>query len=327
MAANSGSEPPFQTYGLDLPLESFATSIPQSSEPSHPEMTAADHSAGLQVRQNFDEQVRQEITRAGASGSPVALMAIEIDRFGMLDDSHDQNFRNDVVGNIAAILSRNGREGDTVAQYGSKEFAVVLPNTDTADAFCVAENVREEIESTCLLAGMPPKAVWVTVSIGLALFPRDARSTRELFAAAVASMLEAQRTGGNRVVLHSDLELQPGTRREKRLHVALPVQLWGMDLDGAMFSQDAVAVDITTTGARLTGIAHSLQRGCVIGVKHQKSKARYRVVWVGDAGSAAEGQIGLQLIDVGKFIWGRTLPRIFGDDQFTATRSRPESGG
>jgi hypothetical protein len=185
--------------------------------------------------------------------------------------------------------------------------------------------VREEIEGTCLLAGMPPKAVWVTVSIGLALFPRDARSTRELFAAAVAGMLEAQRTGGNRVVLHSELELQPGTRREQRLRIAVPVQLWGMDLEGAMFSQDAVAVDITTTGARLTGIAHSLQRGCVVGVKRQNSKARYRVVWVGDASSATEGQIGLQLIDGGKFIWGRTLPRIFGDDQFTAARSRPES--
>jgi diguanylate cyclase (GGDEF)-like protein len=326
VAANSSFEPPFQTYGLDLPLDPFATLIPQSFEPPHPELAAANHSAGLQVRQNFDEQVRQEITRAGANGSPVALMAIEIDSFGILDDLNDQNCRNDVVGNVAAILSRNGRQGDTVAQYGSKEFTVVLPNTDTADAYCLAESVREEIESTCLLAGMPPKAVWVTVSIGLALFPRDARSTRELFAAAVAGMLEAQRTGGNRVVLHSELELQPGTRHEQRLHIALPVQLWGMDLEGAMFSQDAVAVDITTTGARLNGIAHSLQRGCVVGVKHQNSKARYRVVWVGDASSATEGQVGLQLIDGGKFIWGRTLSHIFGDDQFTAARSRPESG-
>jgi len=325
VAANSSFEPPFQTYGLDLPLASLATFIPQNSEPHHPELAAANHSPGLKVRQNFDEQVQQEITRAGAKGSPVALMAIEIDRFGILDEVNDQNFRNDVVGNVAAILSRNGRQGDTVAQYGSKEFAVVLPNTDTADAYCLAESVREEIEGTCLLAGMPPKAVWVTVSIGLALFPRDARSTRELFAAAVAGMLEAQRTGGNRVVLHSELELQPGTRREQRLRIAVPVQLWGMDLEGAMFSQDAVAVDITTTGARLTGIAHSLQRGCVVGVKRQNSKARYRVVWVGDASSATEGQIGLQLIDGGKFIWGRTLPRIFGDDQFTAARSRPES--
>jgi len=327
--SQSGSEfqlqAPVESHGRDLPLDALATSIPQSFELSHPELVAVNPSAG-KMRQNFDEQVWQEITRARANGNPVALLAIEIDRFGILNDLHGQNFRNDMVGNVASILSRNGRQGATVAQYGSKEFAVVLPNTSTADAYCLAENVREEIESTCLLAGMPPKAVWITVSIGLALFPRDAGSTRELFAAAVAGMLEAQRTGGNRVVLHSDLELQPGTRREQRLRIALPVQLWGMDLEGAMFSQEAVAVDITTTGAHLDGIAHSLQRGCVIGVKHQNSKARYRVAWVGDASSATESQVGLQLIDGGKFIWGRTLPRIFGDDQFAATRSRPESG-
>jgi hypothetical protein len=217
-------------------------------------------------------------------------------------------------------LLRNGRQNDTVAQYGVKEFGIVLPDTNTADAYCLAESVREEIESTCLLAGLPPKAVWVTVSIGLALFPRDAKSAPELFAAAVAGMLEAQRNGGNRVVLHSELELKPGTRREQRMRIALPVQVWGMDLDGAMFEQDAVTVDITTTGARLRGITHSLQRGCVVGVKHQNSKARYRVVWVGDASSASEGQIGLQSIDVGKFIWGRALPRIFGDDQFASAR-------
>ena len=140
-------------------------------------------------------------------------------------------------------------------------------------------------------------------------------------------MLEAQRNGGNRVVLHSELELKPGARREQRLRIALPVQLWGMDLDGALFEQDAVTVDITTTGARIKGITHLLQRGCVVGVKHQNSKARYRVVWVGEAGSATEGQVGLQLIDVGKFIWGRALPRIFGDDQFVAPRAPRESGG
>ena len=84
-------------------------------------------------------------------------MVIEIDRFGILDDLHGQNFRDDVVGNVASILSRNGRQGDTAAQYGSKEFALVLPDTNTADAYCLAESMREEIEGTCLLAGLPPK--------------------------------------------------------------------------------------------------------------------------------------------------------------------------
>ncbi len=98
----------------------------------------------------------------------MALLVIEIDRFGILDDSHGQSFRDDLVRNIASIVSQNGRQGDTAAQYGSKEFALVLPETNTADAYCLAESIREEIEGTCLLAGLPPKAAWVTVSIGLA---------------------------------------------------------------------------------------------------------------------------------------------------------------
>jgi diguanylate cyclase (GGDEF)-like protein len=321
LAANFSFELPLQSFGKDLPIDSLAT-IPQRFEPTRPELDAMNPPDSLNMRKRFDEQLRQEITRAGAGGSPLALLVIEIDRFGILEDSHSPTFHDDVAGNVATIVSRNRREGDTEAQYGSKEFAIVLPDTNTADAYCLAESVREEIEGTCLLAGLPPKAVWVTVSIGVALFPRDAKSRRELFAAAVAGMLEAQRAGGNRVVLHSDLEMKPGARREQRLRIALPVQFWGMDLDGALFEQDAVTVDITTTGARLKGITHLLQRGCVVGVKHQNSKARYRVVWVGDAGSATEGQVGLQLIDGGKFIWGRTLPRIFGDDQIAATHSR-----
>lgn len=326
MAANSSFES-LRSFWLNMPLASLATSIPQGFEPSRPALAATNSLAGLKMRQSFDEQLRQGIARARANASPLALLVIEVDRFEILGDSHGQSFRDDLARNVASILSRNGRPGDTASQHGSKEFAVILPDTNTADAYCLAESVREEIESTCVLAGLPPKAVWVTVSIGLALFPRDAKSMRELFAAAVAGMLQAERNGGNRVVLHSELESKPGARREQRLRIALPVQLWGMGLDGALFEQDALAVDITTSGARLTGITHLLQRGCVVGVKHQNSKARYRVVWVGDAGSAAEGQVGVQLIDGGKFIWGRALTRIFADDQFPDTRSRPEFGG
>ena len=306
-----------------MPLDSPDISILQGIDSASPELSDGKPSSGSKIRRNFDEQMQREIARAQAGGNPVALMAIEIDRFGMLDED-DEGFREDLVRNVASIVSRHGRQGDTAAQYGSKQFAVILPDTNTADAYCLAEGVREEIESTCMLAGSPPRAVWLTVSIGLALFPRDAKSTRELFAAAVAGMLEAQRNGGNRVVLHSELEFKAGTRREQRYPIALPVQLWGMDIDGAMFAQEAFTVDITTTGARLRGITHRLQRGCVVGVTHQNSKARYRVVWVDDAGSGTEVQVGLQLIDGGKFIWGRALPRLFGDDQFVAVHSRRE---
>jgi hypothetical protein len=87
-----------------------------------------------------------------------------------------------------------------------------------------------------------------------------------------------------------------------------------MDANGESFEHQAMTVDITTTGARLEGTARPLQKGCIVGIQHAISKARYRVAWVGAGGTQVQNQIGLQLVDSGKLIWGRVIPRTFGDD-------------
>jgi hypothetical protein len=106
-----------------------------------------------------------------------------------------------------------------------------------------------------------------------------------------------------------------GKRLEVRHSLALPVRIWGMDATGQMFEEHATTVDVTTTGAHITGMKRLLQRGCVIGVEHRSSRARYRVAWVGSADDGKSGKIGLQLIETGKFIWGRVIPRVFGDSE------------
>lgn len=102
-------------------------------------------------------------------------------------------------------------------------------------------------------------------------------------------------------------------RREQRTKLELPVRVSGMDADGKLFEQDASTVDVTTTGARLSGIVHCLHRGCVVSVQRGSSKARFRVTWIGDDGGPDQGHIGIQLIEGGKLIWGQVIPRIFGD--------------
>lgn len=99
--------------------------------------------------------------------------------------------------------------------------------------------------------------------------------------------------------------------REVRHILALPVRVWGMDAQGAMFEQYATTVNVTTSGAHLAGIEHRLQRGCVIGIEHCSSRARYRIAWVGSQENGKAGEIGVQLIEIGKFIWGRVIPRVF----------------
>jgi diguanylate cyclase (GGDEF)-like protein len=120
----------------------------------------------------------------------------------------------------------------------------------------------------------------------------------------------------------AETKVYSGQRREQRLEIALPVQVWGMDANGELFEQNAITVDITTIGAQLKGITHRLERGCVVGIKHQASKARFRVKWVGAEGTPSEGYIGVRLLDEGKLIWGRALRRVLGDD-FTVGFSTP----
>lgn len=118
--------------------------------------------------------------------------------------------------------------------------------------------------------------------------------------------------------------VQSGTRREQRLNVGFPVHISGMDVNGKMFEDDAATFDVTTTGARLGGFIQHLQRGYILKLNHRNHTARYVVKWVGEKGSAEEGQAGLQLIDQGKLIWGRALPRLLGDQPTVRRLERPQ---
>jgi hypothetical protein len=95
-------------------------------------------------------------------------------------------------------------------------------------------------------------------------------------------------------------------RREVR--VSKPMKVWvrGKDRMGHKYSQSAVALDISKQGARLDGVGLITWPGEVIEVKHGWKTARFRVMWVGDAGPQS-GQAGVYLLDTGKNIWGVPL--------------------
>jgi hypothetical protein len=102
-------------------------------------------------------------------------------------------------------------------------------------------------------------------------------------------------------------------RREERIIISLPVRLWGMDVNGKPFTQNASSVDITRMGARLQGVTCHVQHGDIIGIQHGNDKARFRVIWVARAGSRNEGQIGVHCVEASKYIWGTVKPSDAAD--------------
>jgi hypothetical protein len=116
-----------------------------------------------------------------------------------------------------------------------------------------------------------------------------------------------------------------GERREQRTKASLPVTISGMDPGGRMFSEQVRTVDITPQGARLEGITCALQKGATILVQHKNSKARFRVMWVGEPNGGQQRQIGIHCMEEGRYIWGVALERAMGDDFERAQPARSAS--
>ena len=110
-----------------------------------------------------------------------------------------------------------------------------------------------------------------------------------------------------------------GARREQRVKAVLTVHISGMDRSGKCYAQEAKTLDVTPVGARIAGITSPVEAGSNVCIRCGKSQSRFRVLWVGETGTARAGQIGVQALEVGKYIWGVALPRMMGDEGYEET--------
>ena len=107
---------------------------------------------------------------------------------------------------------------------------------------------------------------------------------------------------------------------EPRVDVDLPIRVFGMGADGHPFLQDAHARNISDHGAKLSGLEKELKPGDVIGVQVGDRKARYKVIWVVDAGHLKKIEVGVQLVEGQQCPWQEKLER-------TQTVAEPSSHG
>ena len=164
-----------------------------------------DFLTGLKTRGYFEQQLDMELARAERRGTPVAVLMIDIDHFKRLNDAHGHHAGDIVLRDVAAILTHDLREIDIAARYGGEEFILLLPETDLQGAKLVAQRLRSAVEQASFLTGTSANPEHVTISIGVALFPEEARFKGDLLEAADAALYEAKAQGRNRVVLYSEI--------------------------------------------------------------------------------------------------------------------------
>lgn len=105
-----------------------------------------------------------------------------------------------------------------------------------------------------------------------------------------------------------------------RATLDLKVRVWGMGANNQPFFQNAVAQNISATGACLYGIEPELKVGDVIGVQYETKKARCKVIWVVDAGALKKTQVGVQLVMDQDCPWAAALPTEMQSEERTQAR-------
>ncbi len=98
-------------------------------------------------------------------------------------------------------------------------------------------------------------------------------------------------------------------RKHVRTVMVLTVRVAGRDSQNKRFDALTHTLDIAVDGARVGGLFNTaLRKGDVVEVRRNHRKARFRVAWVGEAGTRREGQIGIQSIDAPAGFWGLEIP-------------------
>jgi two-component system, cell cycle response regulator len=163
-------------------------------------LATSDHLTGLFNRGYVDDRLALELGRARRYGQVLTLAVIDVDRFKSLNDSHGHTAGDTVLRKIGATLRDSFRQSDIVARFGGEEFVVVLPETDIDSARHKLESLRELIATSPIALSKRAQKIQMTISVGLASFPRDAQDAAELFAIADGRMFQAKEEGRNRVV-------------------------------------------------------------------------------------------------------------------------------
>jgi diguanylate cyclase (GGDEF)-like protein len=162
------------------------------------EISITDSLTGLYNRKHIMEVLTKEVARAERYQRPLALLMIDVDHFKRYNDTCGHLAGDEVLRNIATIFRRCTRESDCVGRYGGEEFLIILPETVGDEAGRIAERIRSHLAEEDFPAG--PQKLKITISGGIASFPRNGRSPESLLKSADAALYEAKNRGRNRVV-------------------------------------------------------------------------------------------------------------------------------
>ncbi len=159
-----------------------------------------DELTSLFNRRHFDECIGHEIDRHSRYGTMLSLILLDLDFFKDYNDSQGHLAGDKMLAQVGHLINRSVRNPDMAFRYGGDEFAILLPQSSSDNAYVVAERIRSKI------AGKTANNhIKISASLGLASWPNDGVTQDEIVNAADKALYYAKQTGGDRTCVASKM--------------------------------------------------------------------------------------------------------------------------
>ncbi|MFC1684523.1 diguanylate cyclase [Pseudomonadota bacterium] len=158
---------------------------------------------GLFNHRYFVKQLREELRRTKRFSHPLSVLIMDVDHFKNYNDSNGHLKGNDALKGVTEVMRRAIRKVDVLARYGGEEFALIVPEANKEQALKTAERICRAIEKEEFAGEEKQPLGKLTLSIGVATYPDDAKREGTLLDRADHALYEAKREGRNRVVVYS----------------------------------------------------------------------------------------------------------------------------
>ena len=181
--------------------------------PTLKEEARIDAKTGVYNIKHFAQVLNEELRRAARFDRPLAVVMADLDLLRNINNSYGHLAGDIVLKGVAEIIKSNLREYDLAARFGGEEFAILLPEVDSQEAYLVADRIRKEVETTRFEVPTSDLPIRATISLGVAHFPEHGREANEVIHQADLAVYQAKLSGRNRVCIASDVSLKLGMGR------------------------------------------------------------------------------------------------------------------
>jgi diguanylate cyclase (GGDEF)-like protein len=149
-------------------------------------LSESDGLTGLANYRRLHEVIASEIQRSGRTERPFALLLMDLDDFKSINDRFGHVTGNRALIRVAEALRATCRAVDTPGRFGGDEFAMILPETDASEARAIARRLHDRLSAT-------QEAPALSLSVGIAEYPRDGGSGQALLERADRDLYEVKR--------------------------------------------------------------------------------------------------------------------------------------